>query len=696
MKKSLLLGLLFLISTFGWSQTISVAQADKAGSSGNVISGAGNYHAIEAIYLDAEIGASNFIGVSNAIQKIRFAANTNSTGTFPGSIAGYSIYLKNVAAGTKTFTAGSYSLSGYTLVYTGALSVTSAGAPYSFNFDAEVTLTTPFARTAGNNLQILILRNSGIASTGYAWDCSNGNSVDGGTANTSRRYNGATQAIENSTSLSVSAFRPAIQLIRPVAIDAGVEVDGMTIPSATCFSTPQTIIAYLKNLGTSVIPIAGASVKIEVTGANTYTTTLSNTGAIAANGADMIIFSGINLNNAGVNNFKIYSTLTGDGNTTNDTAKFSITTTETYNTYPVSTGAETNNLVFQYLKTLSGNNHWTLNSAITASATGAFKNADLTDSIFPKTGTRFYVQDNYSGASSLGHRSVLYAGCFVFSAPASLSFWMTQEGSLPADLDSIYAVVSTDKGANWVRVQGFGRVDASKLVPTWVQKTVDLSSYAGQTIQLGLEGVSKYGNVIGIDDIVVTANAPVPVSFGEFVGVRESNNNLLKWNTFTEANNQGFELQRSVNGTEFTTIAFIPTKATNGNSNAELHYSFQDKASSSTTYYQLKQLDKDGKYAYSKIVSIKGEKPSRFELANIYPNPAKETVKVTITAPKASAVTLSIADMTGKVVMKQNSQLTMGDNNIALNIAALNAGNYIIRLTCADGCEYSIQRFVKQ
>ncbi|HNJ58540.1 MAG TPA: T9SS type A sorting domain-containing protein, partial [Chitinophagaceae bacterium] len=632
----------------------------------------------------------------NEIQKIRFAANTNSTGTFPGSIAGYSIYMKNVAAGTKTFTAGSYSLSGYTLVYTGALSATSAGAPYSFTFDAEVTLTTPFARTAGNNLQVLILRNSGIAATGYAWDCSNGNSVDGGTANTSRRYNGATQAVENSTSLSVSAFRPAIQLIRPVSNDATVTVDGATLPTASCFSTPQTVIAYLKNSGTSTIAIGGASVKIDVTGANTYTTTVNNTGALAANASEMIIFSGINLNNAGVNNFKIYSTMAGDGNATNDTAAFTITTTATYNTYPVNTSAETNNLVFQYLKTLNVSNHWTLNSAITASATGAFKNTDLTDSIFPKTGTRFYVQDNYSGANSTGHSSVLYAGCFNFSSPANISFWMTQDNSLNTSLDSIYVVVSTDKAATWTRLQGFGGLSASALLPTWVQQTVSLNSYAGQTIHIGLEGVSKWGNVIGVDDISVTANAPVPVTFGEFVGVRENNSNQLKWNTYTETNNQGFELQRSVNGTEFTTIAFVPTKAINGNSNSELNYTFQDKASSATTYYQLKQLDKDGKYAYSKVVSIKGEKPTRFELANLYPNPAKETIKVTVAAPKAAVVTLTVTDMTGKVVMKQNNQLTMGDNNIALNVAALNAGNYIVRLSCADGCEYSIQRFVKQ
>jgi len=698
MKKQLLFLFMLAISYTGWAQTVSVADAGSAGSSGNVITGASTYHAVEAIYLDAEIGASNFIGAGNAIQSIKFACNNTSTGAMPASIPGYSIYMKNVPATSTIFTTGTYSLTGYTLVFSGSLNVQSAGAQYSFLFDASATLTTPFARTAGTNLQVLVIRNSGAGATGYAWDCSNGNSAAGNAALTSRRYNGTVVPAENSTSLATSAFRPAIQLIRPIATDATVTVDGATLPTASCFSTPQTVIAYLKNSGTSTIAIGGASVKIDVTGANTYTTTVNNTGALAANASEMIIFSGINLNNAGVNNFKIYSTMAGDGNATNDTAAFTITTTATYNTYPVNTSAETNNLVFQYLKTLNVSNHWTLNSAITASATGAFKNADLTDSIYPHSGKGFYVWDSYSGASSAGHRAVLYAGCFSFSSPASISFWMTNDNSLSTFLDSIYVVYSSDKGQTWNRIPGagFGRYNGAAPTPIWVNKTVDLSSYAGQTIQLGFEGASQYGNVIGLDDIVVTANAPVPVTFGDFTGVRENTKNILKWNTVTENNNTGFELQRSVNGTEFSTIAFIPTKAENGNSNVALQYTYNDNASTTSAYYKLKQIDKDGKSSFSKVVFIKADKPTRFELVSVYPNPAKDNIKVSVASPKNATVTLAITDITGKVVKQQNVQLAMGDNNVVVDVASLKAGNYIIRLTCAEGCESSINKFIKQ
>ncbi|MBX2930825.1 MAG: choice-of-anchor J domain-containing protein [Chitinophagaceae bacterium] len=194
----------------------------------------------------------------------------------------------------------------------------------------------------------------------------------------------------------------------------------------------------------------------------------------------------------------------------------------------------------------------------------------------------------------------------------------------------------------------------------------------------------------------IFSNAATPVTFTSFTGEKSGNRNILSWTTATEANNKGFELQRSVNGIEFSTVTFIPSKAENGTSNVELAYTYTDKASSTNIYYQLKQIDKDGKYAYSNTVVIKGEKPTRFDIVNIYPNPAKDRLSVTVTAPKASQATLTITDMTGKIVMQQNNQLTLGENNISINVVALNTGNYIIKLSCADGCESSIQKFIKQ
>ncbi|MCZ2222658.1 MAG: T9SS type A sorting domain-containing protein [Chitinophagales bacterium] len=699
MKKSLLFSILTALTTIVWGQSVSLVTT-YAGSSPNVVVGASAAHAIEAVYTNSEIGASNFVGSGNGITQIQFALNNTSTGTLPATIPNYSIYMKNVPSSVTTLATGTFSLTGYTLVYSGSLSLVSAGPQYSFTFSGGVTLTTPFERASGTNLQVLIIRSGGAAAPGYVFDCANGIEGDGnGATLSSRRYNGNTVVAENSTTLTASAFRPAIKLIRPVAIDASV-TGFASLPSPTCFSTPQSVSVTLKNEGTTAIAPSAAQVKLEISGANSTTQTILNTTSLAAGATETIVFSGLNLNTAGTNNLKAYVTLAGDASTGNDTAKTSLSTTESYTSYPVSTSAEiTDPLVFQYLKTLSGSNHWGLSLASpgTNTTTGAYKNADFSDSLRPHTGLDFYLYDSYSGSSSAGHRSVLYAGCFTFTAPANISFWMSQDPSYPSSDDSVYVVISGDGGNTWVRVGGggFTRANTAFTAPGWVQKTVDLSLYANTTIHIGLEGVSKYGNIIGIDDIVVTGGA-MPITLGEFTGKKENNKNILSWNTLSEMNNKGFELQRSANGSEFTTIAFIATKAENGTSSSEIKYSYSDKASVTNTYYRLKQIDKDGKTSYSGIVLIKGEKPNRFELVNIYPNPAKERLSVTVTAPKAVQATLTITDMTGKVVMQQNNQLAVGENNISINVAALNTGNYIIKLSCANGCESSVQKFIKQ
>ena len=85
----------------------------------------------------------------------------------------------------------------------------------------------------------------------------------------------------------------------------------------------------------------------------------------------------------------------------------------------------------------------------------------------------------------------------------------------------------------------------------------------------------------------------LPVSLINFKGERNSFRNVLSWTTLTEQNNRGFELQRSANGTNFSTPAFIASKAFSGNSNLSLSYKYEDvKPFTGSCYYRLKQIDK--------------------------------------------------------------------------------------------------------
>ncbi len=100
----------------------------------------------------------------------------------------------------------------------------------------------------------------------------------------------------------------------------------------------------------------------------------------------------------------------------------------------------------------------------------------------------------------------------------------------------------------------------------------------------------------------------------------------LNWSTATEINNKGFELFRSADGTNFTSIGFV---AGAGNSALLLNYQFTDKPGlSGTLFYKFKQIDIDGKFVWSNIVSVALNSNG---IITFMPNPASSFI--TISSP---------------------------------------------------------------
>lgn len=189
----------------------------------------------------------------------------------------------------------------------------------------------------------------------------------------------------------------------------------------------------------------------------------------------------------------------------------------------------------------------------------------------------------------------------------------------------------------------------------------------------------------------------VPINLATFTGEKKTNSNLLLWSTATELNNSGFELQRSANGRDFSKLTFITSKAENGNSNANISYSFEDRRPLTTSnYYRLKQVDKDGQISYSKIVVLTGNKNDKFEIVNLYPNPAFNQIKLNVNASKDEVATIIVTDIVGKVLIKQNASIRKGENIISLNTEKLANGTYTIKLLSSNFTETSVLKFSKQ
>lgn len=189
---------------------------------------------------------------------------------------------------------------------------------------------------------------------------------------------------------------------------------------------------------------------------------------------------------------------------------------------------------------------------------------------------------------------------------------------------------------------------------------------------------------------------PLPVTFLTFRGEVLGSINKLTWSTATETNNKGFELERSVDGRNYSSIMFIPSKSESGNSSAVLNYSCNDaRPNAGNNYYRLKQIDKDGKFSYSSMILL-NRKVSEITLSNIYPNPTNRELNLVITSHKSEKVMIVITDLTGKIIMQRSIQLAIGDNKQMMNIQNLSAGTYLIKALCNSGCESAAQRIVKQ
>jgi len=120
--------------------------------------------------------------------------------------------------------------------------------------------------------------------------------------------------------------------------------------------------------------------------------------------------------------------------------------------------------------------------------------------------------------------------------------------------------------------------------------------------------------------VTIVIGTPLPVSLAKFEIAKTNNGVALDWSTATEQNNRGFDVERSSNGADWQSIAFLNTKANKGNSTELVNYQYTDVTpNNGANMYRLKQTDMDGKTSISMVKTIS----INIALSiNIYPNPA--------------------------------------------------------------------------
>jgi len=176
--------------------------------------------------------------------------------------------------------------------------------------------------------------------------------------------------------------------------------------------------------------------------------------------------------------------------------------------------------------------------------------------------------------------------------------------------------------------------------------TINAGDSNYEVSRTGVSGFSVYG--LGGS----FAQNPLPIELLFFGANLNGNIVELSWSTASEINNDYFTIERSIDGINFSPVSIIPSKAINGHSTEQLNYSCNDlNPENGINYYKLKQTDFDGKFEYSKIISINLNQLIDNSF-NVYPNP-NNGQRIAVSAngfvPNEN-VKLCIVDLLGKTV----------------------------------------------
>lgn len=180
------------------------------------------------------------------------------------------------------------------------------------------------------------------------------------------------------------------------------------------------------------------------------------------------------------------------------------------------------------------------------------------------------------------------------------------------------------------------------------------------------------------------SNTSLPVELTDFKLTPVNNSYFqLDWNTASELNNKGFEVQRSADATSFSAIGFVDG---NGTSSIPHNYTMDDKnvVTDINYYYRLKIIDFDGSFKYSNILMGKLNGINTFTVSDFYPNPAYNSTSVNVFAPKANDIFIDIYDVLGQIISKNYFRLNTGWNKIELNTNSLATAAYFAKISYED------------
>lgn len=184
-------------------------------------------------------------------------------------------------------------------------------------------------------------------------------------------------------------------------------------------------------------------------------------------------------------------------------------------------------------------------------------------------------------------------------------------------------------------------------------------------------------------------NNALPVQFSLFNIKCDGNKIIVNWKTAQEQQSSHFNIERSIDGMQWTTIGTVPAA---GNSSSERSYVYTDNSPGQTNYYRVAEHDINDQVVYSGVLRANC---GRSDMFNLWPNPLQGVLLINIVTNGASPCWIKVFDSKGALVKMQQANVLGGINQLRIDMGKLPNGTYIVETEWDYGRTKKINRVVK-
>jgi len=334
-----------------------------------------------------------------------------------------------------------------------------------------------------------------------------------------------------------------------------------------------------------------------------------------------------------------------------------------------------------------------------------------------EAGAEFFMSEqNYRFSFTRGELSnpriarELEISGFVPGGPGTNGFTLYSPHNLVGSLDTVVSYNVELAGGDgfftspdeWAQV---GIIEFDVLSPqscfdiTWHPQAVFPPTFVGEVFPDPVTGAPTRANTAENfygDISTCLETLCLPVELVSFSGEERDCSTYLSWRTETETNSSHFVIERSFDAINFIAIGRVTSA---GNSQEVIDYNYSDHDAGLHTYYRLMQVDMDGHFEYSDIVRIHSkcfDNGTVGDILDVFPNPVGHTsnIYLKVFAPTNEMTTITIMDITGKIVGAKSIEVVEGPNLVDFSVEDLPSGTYMIKLS-GDNWRSDAQKFIK-